>query len=572
MPDHGRRYADRKIKKVDRELQGIYRQAEKELTKKLADFVANSKEQDRLKQKQRDAGLITEEEYQSWLKGQVFQKKRWEAKIKQVQQVMYNHNVEAAKIVHENKMDVFAENYNYQAFMTEGITGVSFDIYDTDAVAMLIKDRPDLLPEWKIDEEKDYDWNYRKVNNAITQGIIQGESVDKVMRRLCDNLSTQNENKMRMFARTAINEAESAGRQKQMEDSAKKGIRIEKEWLATLDSRTRDTHRHLDGQRKPYNEPFESDLGDIMFPCDPKADPANVYNCRCTTIPVYPDYEDEQDNWRENETVDGMTYQEWKEGKIKNGNLAYIATDGNGNIKTDISGAETSNGNWEKLTNRIEYGEMFADGAVKVTKDTLDKLYKEYPLSEAMGIVGDIRVIRNLDMDADGLDLAQEYGFGAHYLYKGNSFVQDGKAGIEVLNENYSLIDLRTEFKERHELRLRYGYQTKATAFYTSSDTLEGTIVHEYAHALQEEYGLTGGSRSKAALDFSSWLYGYFEANKENARQISNYAAEHPFEMMAEAFVQIHDIEHQDTIAYKVAREIWDEFDNYRFRRGRYSE
>ena len=30
------------------------------------------------------------------------------------------------------------------------------------------------------------------------------------------------------------------------------------------------------------DEPFQNDFGDIMFPGDPTADGANVYNCRCT--------------------------------------------------------------------------------------------------------------------------------------------------------------------------------------------------------------------------------------------------------------------------------------------------
>jgi len=570
MADYGAKFADRKIRKVDRQLQAEYRQAEKELKEKLADFVRRSKAQDAYKRKQVEAGIITEKEYEDWLKGQVFQKKRWESKIKSVQEIMHNHNVEAAKMIHENKLDVYNENYLYQQYEMEMITGMSFDIYSEKAVTKLIKDRDQLLPEWKIDEEKDYKWNYRKVNNAVTQGIIQGESVDKIMARLARDLCSMNESKMRMFARTAITGAQNAGHQQQMADAEKElGIKQLKQWVATLDMRTRDTHRHLDGQEVPYDKPFHSDLGLIRFPGDPEAEPGNVYNCRCDMVTIYPEYRDEQDDWRNGETVDGMTYQEWK--KEKTGNLAFVMSE-DGDIYTDIPGAQTSHGNWEKLTEVIEYGELFDKAAVKITEDTLNKLYDEYPLSTPMGIVGDIRIIRNLDPDEDGLDLGQEYGFGAHYLNKNNQFIKDGKAGIEILSEYYSMRSLVTDFREMHELRKRYGYATKETAFDTTSNTLEGTIIHEYAHAIQEEYGLYGGSRSKEAMMFSRWLFDYLSNNKEDVRQMSNYAASHPFEMMAEAFVQIHDIEHTDTIAYRVAREIWDEFDKYRFRRGRYAE
>lgn len=354
MADYGSRYSDRKIRKVDRELKGIYRQAEQELKKKLADFVAASKARDRYKQQQRDSGVITEKEYEDWLKGQVFQKERWERKIRQVQQVMYNHNVEAAKIVHENKLDVFAENYDFEAFKAEWITGISFDAYSAETVSLLLKDRPQLLPKWKIDQEKDYKWNYRKVNNAVTQGIIQGESVDKVAERLVDNLCTQNENKMRMFARTAINEAQNAGRQAQMQDAAKKGIEVHKQWLATLDLKTRDTHRHLDGQEVLYDKPFNSDLGKIMFPGDPEADPANVFNCRCTVVTIYPEYEDRQNDWREDETIDGMTYKQWKNKKTEDAEKKK----GTQSFTDDEKQSKINDGITKNNTQRIKQSEI----------------------------------------------------------------------------------------------------------------------------------------------------------------------------------------------------------------------
>lgn len=357
MADYGAKFADKKIRKVDRQLQAIYRQAEKELKEKLADFVRRSKAQNELKQKQLKAGIITEEEYQDWLKGQVFQKKRWESKIKSAQQIMHDHNVEAAKIVHENKLDVYNENYLYQQYEMEMITGMSFDIYSEQAVSKLIKDREKLLPEWKIDEKKDYKWNYRKVNNAIAQGIIQGESVEKIMNRLATDLSSANEAKMRMFARTAITGAQNAGHQQQMEDAEKNlGIKQEKEWIATLDMRTRDAHRHLDGERVPYNKSFMSDLGLIRFPGDPQAAIGNIANCRCDMLTIYPEYQTKQDNWRENETIDGMSYQEWKENGKKKGLLKFTEK----NII--INGAK------DEITPEAE----------KITTDTINAIFDKY--------------------------------------------------------------------------------------------------------------------------------------------------------------------------------------------------
>ena len=63
-----------------------------------------------------------------------------------------------------------------------------------------------------------------------------------------------------------------------------KGVKLVKVWMATEDQRTREAHEELDGQEREIDEPFENSIGKIMYPGDPDADPANVYNCRCTMI------------------------------------------------------------------------------------------------------------------------------------------------------------------------------------------------------------------------------------------------------------------------------------------------
>lgn len=60
------------------------------------------------------------------------------------------------------------------------------------------------------------------------------------------------------------------------------GLRLEREWMATEDSRTRHSHREMDGQRAPMDEPFRlPGGGSIQRPGDPDAPASETINCRC---------------------------------------------------------------------------------------------------------------------------------------------------------------------------------------------------------------------------------------------------------------------------------------------------
>ena len=72
-----------------------------------------------------------------------------------------------------------------------------------------------------------------------------------------------------------------------MDKLSKDGVIVQKEWLATAgDSRTRDAHLELHHVIVDEDQPFENSIGRIMFPGDPNAHPANVYNCRCSIATV----------------------------------------------------------------------------------------------------------------------------------------------------------------------------------------------------------------------------------------------------------------------------------------------
>ena len=336
MPDYGTRVADKQIDQTAAKIRAIYRKAEEELREKLADFQRKYEKKNKEMLAKLEAGEITKKEYQRWLSGQVFIGKQWQDKVDQAAKIMNDANREAAEVVRTGRLYVFAENYNFSAFQIEKQTRVmtTFNVHNEKSVGRLIKRKPKMLPEWKIDEPKDYRWNRQRVENSITQGIIQGEGVREITNRLVETLVTGNRNKMKTFARTAITGAQNAGRQEVLEEAEEDGIKVKKRWLATLDDRTRDTHAELDGQTVDPDEPFtvsvDGIMEEIMYPGDPNALPCLVYNCRCALDNVvvgyekrgprraYREWDDENGkHHRESYIVDGMTYNEWK--KLKGG-------------------------------------------------------------------------------------------------------------------------------------------------------------------------------------------------------------------------------------------------------------
>lgn len=317
--DYGSQYADKKQKIIEFRLQKVYREAKKDLQKKFEEFTSEKVEKDKEKLKQVQNGEISEREYKSWLVDQAFAEQQWKQKINSATEILQNSNEEALNIIRDVQMDVYSTNANYEAYMMEKDIGtaVNFSIYDETAVQRLIKEKPELLPAKKLNGKKDKAWNQGIISNALTQAIIQGESIPNLAKRLARDTANSNMKAMTRYARTAMTAAQNAGRIDTMHRAENMGIFVRKQWLATLDRRTRDSHRQLDGQEQDIDKPFKSELGDIMYPGDPEANPANVCNCRCTLVHVYPKYENliawkgERRDQETGKLIEDMSYREW---------------------------------------------------------------------------------------------------------------------------------------------------------------------------------------------------------------------------------------------------------------------
>ena len=283
MADKAHLQTDVKLEQMEKRLSAIYSEAQKDIQKKADEYFDKFKKADEEKRKLVKAGKMTEDEYKTWRQGKIMYGKRFTAMKEDIAKQLFNVNQTATAYINGELPEVYALNYNALAETVDGVGGYSFTLVDRDTVKSLATTDKSLLPFRELDPAKDIPWNMKKINGQVLQGIVQGESVQKISKRIM-NVQEMNRASAIRSARTIVTGAENKGRMDSYQRAQDDGIILEKEWIATSDSRTRDWHNELDGATKPIDEPFENAIGKIMFPGDPLADGANVYNCRCSLV------------------------------------------------------------------------------------------------------------------------------------------------------------------------------------------------------------------------------------------------------------------------------------------------
>lgn len=127
-----------------------------------------------------------------------------------------------------------------------------------------------------------------RIRVDIAQGIMAGEGFGKIAKRLRDSLGMTSKQSKRV-ARTEGGRAMMTAKYNSALEMKSFGIEVEKVWSSTLDTRTRDTHQKLDGQKVDINEEFTSPSGckghhpKMLYGLNSAAE--NI-NCRCDMLIV----------------------------------------------------------------------------------------------------------------------------------------------------------------------------------------------------------------------------------------------------------------------------------------------
>ena len=290
MVDKAHLATDELLDKMERRLRAIYTRASREIgeawkayLKEAGMEIADLQKQYQEAKAANDDKLTRQlgKSLQKAKRERTFTDKRYRELTRQTAEQLAHVNETATAYINKNLPEVYAINYNATGEAFNGIGGYSFTLTDADTIRNLVESDSSLLPMRELDFAKDVAWNIEKMNAEVLQGILQGEPIDKIADRLAQVIG-MNLRSAISAARTMVTSAENKGRQDGFERAAAMGIILEREWIATSDGRTRDWHRELDGVTVGVDEPFENAIGKIMYPGDPSANGANVWNCRCT--------------------------------------------------------------------------------------------------------------------------------------------------------------------------------------------------------------------------------------------------------------------------------------------------
>ena len=329
MADQAHVQTDKILAEIEKKIEKEYKKAHKEVTAKMDDYLARFVTKDKKWQEWVANGSKTQAEYKQWKKGQVLMGQRWGELKDSMAQDYANAAKISRSIANGYRPEVYALNHNYATFDIEKKSQLdtSYTLYSRESVERMYRDNPRLYHKpgetisKEIKEGKLARWDKRRIQSVITQGILQGESIPQLTQRLKKVTDGDHKAAIRNI-RTMMTGVQNAGRIDAQNRAKSMGIPVRKQWMATLDSRTRHWHRDLDGETAETDEPFIHAIpgdtkAEIMFPGDPEAAPVDLYNCRCTLLSAIKGHEiDLSDtSLRHDKNLGKMSYDEWKDAK-----------------------------------------------------------------------------------------------------------------------------------------------------------------------------------------------------------------------------------------------------------------
>ena len=360
--DLGHKLTDKELAKLERRIAKLYREAGKELQETIdayfEQFAKRDEEMKALIGTVQNGKEWTEADYKQWRLNQIGRGERYQAMRDKVAHRVTDANAVAVSYTNDATPGIYSLNRNYSAYTIESVAGnVGFDLWDEQTVKRLMVEQPDLMPYYPpkraLKRGIDLAYGKKQITKSVTSSILQGKSIKHMADDLQKRITTMSRDSAIRTARTAVTGAQNAGRMDSYVAAEKMGIKLKKEWLATLDARTRHSHAMLDGEQVAQDKKFSNGC---RFPGDPQGPPWEIYNCRCTLIAAVDGVDTSSAQRRarnadtgQTEVISNMSYAEWAGWKKDTKQVASAAKSDIIKAKPEIKPVTLSLSNLEEL-------------------------------------------------------------------------------------------------------------------------------------------------------------------------------------------------------------------------------
>ena len=271
--DKAHKKTDKKLSKLEKELLEVYKETYKNIDKEIRKILDNPK----FKPGENNYILISK-------------LKRFKELQTNIAKEISNINKNSVERIIELLDEVSEINYEFAREEIEiKVDNIKWGILNPKTYKEILKEQENPLFYLSIDDLKERSRIYNVIKKELALGLVQGESIPSISKRLQKVLNTNYKSATRI-ARTEVTRAENSSRLSAFKHASKLGIKQKKVWIATNDSRTRNSHKKINGEMVEIDKPFSNGL---MYPGDSRGKVEEVINCRCTIGTYLVDYEEE---------------------------------------------------------------------------------------------------------------------------------------------------------------------------------------------------------------------------------------------------------------------------------------
>ena len=248
---------------------------------------------------------------------------RFKKELKRIEELLQGDYSEIINLILLSQTTIYLNNYMRSLYMYEYTSGIqmTFTVPSARQIANALAQPIDLIklaPTFARHRKQVIE----KLRGHIAQGVLAGNSYNQIANAINKDVGLSMR-QARMVARTETGRAQSVSSEDAAQIARDNGARITGMWDATLDRRTRASHRKMDGKKEDENGQFKVGMSvgpapRLLIGVDSASQ--NI-NCRCKKLYLVNNKLPEA---RRTRNEDGSTslipyvdYQTWYESKNK---------------------------------------------------------------------------------------------------------------------------------------------------------------------------------------------------------------------------------------------------------------